>query len=234
MKRAEAIFAQAVSDLDARCHVKISDLTAGEILRLVAACDRVANPFREVNADAAGIPVRVAKGVYFWHLTIGASVWLDECERFLDEDRYRLALIYAVGNARNASAFDGLDDERSVCRAVKRYCRSIAATPQEVNLALDILFRRKADTRQSDVTDAAADWVNICARLETQTGIPAKDWIWNHSGRYALKCFNDLSEFASAYSGGDARVRAHMKDELCEAQNELQRLKAEIMRRVYG
>ena len=63
--KAERIFARALDDLKSRMGVGLADLTAEEAVALVRACERVADPFREVNADAAGMPVRVADGVWF-------------------------------------------------------------------------------------------------------------------------------------------------------------------------
>ena len=238
MDRASAIFAQALADMKKRQHVDLADLEPVEVCALVHACDKVANPFTVVNAEAAGFPVRVADGVYFWKLTIGASVWLDTVEELLpggaNDERYKLALIYACMNARTPGAFDGLDDLYTIERTVKREFRKIRATSDEVNLALDILFKLKPDTRKRDVGDAAADWSAICARLETQTGIPAKEWMWERSGAYAVKCYNDLHDFARIYSRGTGTGFQHLKDELDDSVNALQCLKVGIMNRVKG
>lgn len=237
MDRKTATFAAAISDLKSRMGVDFKDLKPAEVCALVHACDRAADPFREVNADAAGFPVRVADGVYFWKLTIGASVWLDHVETLLPkgahDPRYKLALIYAVSHARDPKAFE-MDDLSTIEKTVKRHFRKICATVDEINIALDILFKLKPDTRKRDCIDAATDWASLCARLETQTGIPAKEWIWNHSSSYAVKCYNDLHDFAASYCAAGGRSSAHMRDELDEAVNALQLLKVTIMKRVKG
>ncbi len=234
MTRAEATLSQALADMKNRQGVSLGDLTPGELLRLVRACERVAEPFREINADAAGFPVRVCEGWYFWKLTIGAAIWLDEVEAMLPDgirnDQYRLALIYACLNARNPDAFAGLDTPRKVGKAVKSALRKMPATPDEVNLALDILFRQKADDRKRDSITAASDWAALCTRLESQSGIPAKTWMWEHSSSYAVKCYHDLNEFARALTAKSGSQR--MLDELDAAVNALQLLKLQIMKRV--
>lgn len=233
MDRATAIFASALDDLGTRMGVPRAALSASDIVELVRASERVANPYAGVNADAAGIPVRVCAGVYFWKLTIGASVWLDEVERMFgrgEDGKYRMCLVYALVNARSPEAFD-LHDAESVAKAVKKTCRRICATPAEVADAMDAVLglspRRPAGI--ADVEDAATDWRAVCARLETQTGIPAGDWIWKHSAAHVLACYNDLHAFARACAGG-GWVR--MRDELDAAAEALQAVKVAIMRRV--
>ena len=237
MKKSDAIFSDALADLERRMKVKLSEMRPGEVAALVRACDRVASPYSEVDADAAGMPVRVADGVHFWKLTIGASVWLDDVEAMLPRgranDRYKLALIYAVRHGREPEAFAGLDTVAAVERAVKKDFRTIAATPAEVNAALESVLGLRPRP-PSDVEDAAISWAALCARLETQTGIPAQDWIWKHSSAYAVKCYYDLHDFARAYCSAKGSPTRHMADELDDAVNALQRLKVEIRDRVRG
>lgn len=234
--RATAIFASALDDLGTRMGVPREDLSAADIVELVRASERVANPYAGVNADAVGIPVRVCEGVHFWKLTVGASVWLDEVERMFAGEtggKYRMCLVYALVNARNPEAF-AIHDADAVTKAVTEACRRICATPDEIACAMDevlgIAHRRPA--KPADVEEAATDWRAICARLETQTGIPARDWIWKHSAMHVLSCYNDLHAFARAYSSGGGFV--HMRDELDAASEALQTAKVAIMRRVRG
>lgn len=236
MDRAKAIFAKALTDLESRHGVALSDIGPDELVDLARAAERAANPFRTVNADAAGFPVRVCDGVWFWRLTIGAGVWLDELESNLPEgtkgERYRLALIFAVAHARDPMAFPPTDDLKAVEKAVKRFCRGIAATPQEVNAALDeVLKIRPNGRRRDDNVMAAADYAAICARLEGQTGIPASEWLWKRSSAYAMKVYADLHEFASAYSATTKRNPASMRDELDAATEALNLVKLRISRK---
>lgn len=222
---------RALDDLRTRMGVCVSDLTVDEIAELVHACDRCANPFREVNADAAGFPVRVCDGVYFWRLTIGASVWLDEYAGPLlgeSDSRYKMALVYALVHARDQHAFEDLRDLESITEAIRQTAARITATTEELNEALDIVLHIRPDTRRGEVSRAATDWSAICCRLESQTGIPAAEWIWHHSSAYAVKAYNDLHEFANAYHGGTSST---MRDELDEANEDLQLLKVRIMKR---
>jgi len=235
VNRRDAIFADALADLERRMKVRLSDMRPAEIAALVRACDRVASPYSEVDADAAGLPVRVAEGVHFWKLTIGASVWLDEVEEMLPNGRankrYRLALVYAVRHSREPEAFAGLDSAAAVERAVKRDFRTLAATPEEVNAALEAVLGLRPRP-PSDVEEAALSWAALCARLEAQTGISVQDWMWRHSSSYAVKCYHDLHNFARAYCSAKGTSPRHMADELDDAVNALQRLKVEIRDRV--
>ena len=71
------ILAHALERLESQRGISIKDFTADELVDFVHAAERCENPFREVVADAAGFPVRVCEGVYFWRLTLGSSIWLD-------------------------------------------------------------------------------------------------------------------------------------------------------------
>ncbi len=232
---AQMHFAKALQGLR-RQGVDIADVTPGELYALAEASRRCADPFRAVNADAAGFPVRVSDGVWFWKLTIGASVWLDEVSEMLGggtDPRYRLAMIHALVHSREPEAFTGLDTERKVMHAVRATMRTIHATPDEVNRAIDVVLgiRANAHPRRADETAAAADWAALCARLEAQTGIPAHEWMWKRSGAYAILAYNDLHEFARAYStragSGD-----RLQDELDDAMTALRLAAAEIEKRV--
>ena len=230
---AQMHFAKALQQLR-KSGVEPGDMTPDELYALAEAARRCADPFREVNADAAGFPVRVCEGVYFWKLTIGASVWLDEVTEMLGggtSPRYRLAMIHALVHSREPEAFAGLDTERKVMRAVRATMRTIHATPEEVNRAIDVALGLRANVRpcRADAS-AAADWAALCARLETQTGVPAREWIWNRSGAYAILAYNDLHEFARAYSGGKSAGR--MADELDDAMTALRLACAAVERRV--
>ena len=63
--KATLLLAEALADMKSRQGVNLADLEPGEVVALVRAVGRVAEPYAEVNADAAGIPVRVAPGVWF-------------------------------------------------------------------------------------------------------------------------------------------------------------------------
>lgn len=232
---AQMHFAKALAGLK-KSGVGLADITPDELYGLADAARRCADPFREVNADAAGFPVRVCEGVYFWKLTIGASVWLDEIERLLGggcSPEYRLALIHALVHSREPKAFAGLDTEQKVMKAVRATMRTIHATPEEVDSALDVALgvRRNAKPRIAD-SGAAIDWSALCARLETQTGIPASEWMWKRSGAYAILAYNDLHEFAGAYSG--KKSSRHLQDELDDAMCALRMEVAAIEKRVNG
>ena len=236
MDRAALILEEALADMKSRQGVSLGDLTAAEAAELVHAVDRVANPYAEVNADAAGIPVRVAPGVWFWHLSVGASVWLDEVQKMLPkgaEDRlYKFCLIYACGNARTRGAFPPIESPDVLETLVKGYFRGLACTIDEVNAALDVIFSRKDPETDRNEMPEAASWASICARLEAQTGVPADEWMWQRSGKYLIRCYRDLHTFAEAYAKDGER--RHATDELDEAVVALQELKLAIMRRVKG
>ena len=115
-------------------------------------------------------------------------------------------------------------------RAVKATVRAIHATDAEIDRAMDAALGLRADTRtgRAETSAAATDWAALCARLETQTGIKAEEWLWRRSGAYAILSYNDLHAFARAHSG---RGGDRMLDELDAAMTHLAKLKASIVRR---
>ena len=233
MNRATAILSKALTDLKTRCKVDLNALLPEEIGDIVRACDRVAEPFKEVNADAAGFPVRVCDGVWFWRLTIGAAIWMgDFVEKWWGDDyvKYRAATIYACMNARNAGAFR-LDDRRKAESAIRKALRGIAATQEEIDLALDKVISRRDDADPGDVPATAANWAAMIARVEAQTGLPREHWLWGVSYSSTLAVYNQCERIVTARSGKDA---AAMQDELDLAHNALQRLKVRIMGRING
>lgn len=228
------VLAQALERLKTQRGISIADFTADELAEFVAAADRVANPFADVNADAVGLPVKVCEGVYFWRLTVGASVWLDTyAEKWwpTTSERYRLALVYALVHAREKEAFLELDTEKKAAKAIRATMAKIMATPKEIYLALDIVLGLKVDAREkkSEIAAAAKDWAAMIRRLETQSGIKADEWLWGKSANYAIKAYLDLHTFARAYSGCKPE---RMRDELDAAQEALNRIAVKVMRRV--
>ena len=232
---AERIFARALDDLKSRMGVGLADLTSDEVVQLVRACERVADPFREVNAAAAGMPVRVADGVWFWPLTIGAVAWLEEtADRWWAEDprRYRNALVYAALHARNRDAFAEIE-KREVERLVRRALRAVAATSAEVDAALERVLGISSVSSASSPTDGdvaatATSWAHLLAKVEASTGIKRDHWLWGVSYAETLRAYHEARQVATA-SGERA---PEMLDELDAAVNALQRLKVNIMKRV--
>lgn len=232
MKLAARVLARAIDDLKVRCKVDVSALLPDELADLVHACDKVANPFADVNADAAGFPVRVCKGVYLWRLTIGAAIWMsDFAERWWGNDyaKYRAAAVYASLNSRDPDAFR-LEDEREARKAIRRALRRIPATDAEIQLALDRVLGLSPDAPAAEEA-TAANWAAMIARVEAQTGIPRDHWLWGVSYSQTLAVYNQCERIVAA-SGGKTAPR--MQDELDRATNALQRLKVRIMRRVNG
>lgn len=228
------VLAQAIERLKTQRGISIADFTADELAEFVHAAERCENPFQDVNADAVGLPVKVCEGVYFWRLTVGASVWLDTyAEKWWKptSERYRIALVYALINARNKSAFIDLDTEKKAANAIRKTMGAVMATSEEINLALDIVLGLKVDKRErkSEMAAAAKDWAAMIRRLETQSSIKADEWLWSRSADYALKAYLDLHAFADAYSGGKPTP---MRDELDQAQEALNRIAVAVMRRV--
>jgi len=232
MDRAAAIFEQALGDLATRMGVGRESLSAAELLALARAAERVANPFREVNADAAGMPVRICEGWHLWKLTMGASVWLDECAGVWwadDADKYNKAFVFASVHAREPEAFADLDTPEKAHQAIRALLRRIPATPEEIAAAMDAALGLRAQhVDEAETARAAADWSAIVARIAGQTGIPMRELAWLTSAGMLIRTYNDLHAFAAAHVQGGHHE--HMRDELDAAAENLQRIKVDIMK----
>lgn len=231
MDRAAAIFERSLDDIERRMGVMRADLSPGDIFSLVRACERAANPFDGVDADLIRHPVRVCPGVYFWPLTIGAIVWLEETADvwWADDPRmYRNALVYALLNARDPDAF--LErSRRDVEASVRVSLRCLAATSAEVDASIARALGLPGEPQRPDgegISEAARDWADLVAKIEARTGLPRERWLWGTSYAQTLRVYRHLLDISKA-SGG-----VHAKDELDDAMNALQTLKVSIMKRV--
>lgn len=236
MSRADLLFATALEDMKSRMGVDLADMTPAEVAALVRACDREASPFRGVNADAAGMPRAVCPGVWFWKLTIGAAIWLEEVVEPLvgTGDRYRSALVYALMHARESEAFAGEWTERRLHTECVIALKRLTVTTDELDAALGEalgIASRPPRARTREIEAAAKDWASLLVRLEAQTGIPAEDWMWSKSASYALKSYADLHNFAAALAHQRTPDEPPQR-ELDAAAGERQRLKVEIAKAV--
>jgi hypothetical protein len=225
------LFTSELDKLRAR-GIAVADLEPDELEALVHACDRMASPFSDVNADAAGMPLPVGNGVYFWRPTIGACLWLDEYAGKWWKDRpmrLKWAFVYALVHAREPDAFSSLTKEDEAEAAIKREALRLVVNEGEVDAALDRLFPADESKSATPPPEAQPDWAAILARLETQTGIPSRDWMWGKSSAYALRCYCDLTHFAAASGGAKAQ---RMRDERDRAANALARLGEAISSRI--
>lgn len=217
--------------------VELVNLTNEEIVELVRATDKMANPFDQVNLDAVGFPLKVCDGVVFWRLSVGACVWLEEYARRWWDDRpkaYFWALVYALIHGRERGAFDGMLEEDSAFEAIKGEAVRLAANEEEVAEAVNksIKFDNHPEYRDRQIP-IGTDWAKIVQRVESQTGIPADVWNWQKSADYVLAVYNDLRFFAEQYGGGGFKAQ-RMKNELDHATNRVARIRAAIIQRVKG
>ena len=190
----------------------------------------------ESLSDLLRVARAKGKKVYVAFNTILDDRQMDEAERVLPggskDPRYHKALIYALAHSRSPEAFPEVVTCKDLERLLKPFFRRLAATPEEVNAALDaVLGVGSAKPREEANSLAAADYAGICARLEGQTGVPAEEWMWKRSGKYAMKVYAELHSFARAYSARGGSF-ADMRDELDVATERLNLLKLEIAKSV--
>lgn len=229
-------FEAELADLKGR-GVEPGDILPSEFERLVRACDKCDKPFSQLNAELVGMPITVCEGVYFWKMTVGASVWLDQYAKrwWLDTGQrkaYFWAIVYALMNARTKDAFTSLVDEGVAYERIRGEALRLVAHEDEIVVAVDYALQLHDDEPKAQVEQnlkVENDWQSMVIRLESQSGIPAEKWIWERSLDYTRRAHRDLSRFAAACGGKKAE---RMKDELDYAMNALARLRAEIVGRV--
>ena len=236
----EMHFAKALQDLERR-GVDVRAVAPGELYALAEASRRCADPFTAVNAELAGEPMPVGRGVWLWPLTIGAQVWLEEhaWKWWKTESRMGiLALAYAMRHARDPRAFEGLTER---WEATKRVLRSALTLPARLEELLDAICRvnglpvhgaAKPERRRDRGREEAAqrDFAAIVASLEVESGIPRRDWLWERSLLYTFTAYAQMHAFAAAYSPR-GKDRPAMLDELDAALTHLAEVKAGIVRR---
>lgn len=232
-----ARFEAELADLKGR-GIEPQDILPSEFERLVRACDRCDKPFSQLNAELVGMPILVCEGVYFWKMTVGASVWLDQYAKkwWLDRGRlkaYFWATVYALIHARERDAFTTLTEEGAAYERIKADALRLVVHEDEVVAAVDLalqLHETEPKAHAAQTVQIEQDWQSVVMRLESQSGIPAEKWIWGRSLDYTRRAYRDLTRFALACGGGNKGER--MKDELDYAMNALARLRSEIIGRV--
>lgn len=237
----ELRLAKEVDELRRRLGIGLDDLTAAELSAFVHAIDRVCSPFSEVNAEIVERPVYVCKGVWFWRPTAGAQIWLDEyAAKWWRKGslRYRWAQVYALKNARDPDAFAGLTTRWKAERAIVACALRLPVHGAELADALARAYGasaagvpRRAKSRADKIREQAqTDFASLVARLEVESGIPRKAWLWDRSLVYTANAYCEMHEFADAFSMGGGKSR--MLDELDEAIRDLAAIKAAIARRI--
>jgi len=229
-----------LQDLKEQFGATAADLTADEIEALVFACARLDNPYSMINAELMERPIRVREGIYLWPITAGAFLWLTEyASAWWNEDSkmYCFAEAYALMNARNPDAFVELTDKKKARKAVLKTALRFAFYAKELRRAVNAAYgiaphdvperKRKGDPVETYKVDFAA----LVARLEVNSGIPAKTWLWGKSVFSIMKSYAELKNLAvAAFGGKQDDANRELEDavqnlaRVCEAISE--RLKA--------
>lgn len=214
--------------------VSLTDLTPEELVNFIHAVERCDNPYARINADAIGIPVEVCEGVYFWRLTIGAIVWLEEFAGRWFTDRPEAnfwATAYACRHAREKDAFVKLTTEEAAYEAIRNDILQLPCTTEEVttavNICLDIDIPQKPAKRVAEAKNA---WEAIVRRLEVGTGIKRDEWLFGCSYEYAIEAHADMLELGRALAGTSGKKNS--KDQLDKAVEALELIKIQIIKRV--
>ena len=231
-KRLEGVLA----DMRESLGIGMGDLTTDEITALVFACARVDNPYSFVNAELVEKPIFVCKGVYLWPITAGAQVWLNEyAAPWWGEGSamYRWARVFALVNARNPDAFDGLDTKTKARAKILKCALRLVCHQRELSAAVSMAYgehphecpKKPNDNDESAATDFAA----LVARLEVASGIQAKTWLWGKSVVGMMKSYVQLSQLQVAVFG---KRNEEADAELDAAVENLARVCAAITERV--
>lgn len=218
--------------------ITAADMTADEIEALVHACERVNNPYTDINADLCEKPVQVCKGVYLWPLTAGAFMWLEEYASKWwrgGTAMYRWAQIYALYNARRPDAFRHLTSKWDARTAIVRTMLRFTCHRAELTVAKNRCYglgqydvAEKTAKRAPD--EQATDLAHFAAMLEVESGIPAKTWLFGKSLTVMVKTYRKMCAIRNALGGAEGSEK--MSFELNDALANLANVKSMIFSRI--
>lgn len=224
-----------LADLQDRYSITAGDLTAEELTDLVNACNRADSPFTDVNASLIEKPVLVTKGVAFYPLTAGATIWLEEyASQWWKRTSmmYAWARLYALSHARDKDAFISLDTKEKARKAILKTALRLVCYEGEVSAAVAHCYGNDPDEEPREnkrVRELAeTDFASLVARLEVSSGIAADEWLWGRSLNYMLRSYCELSTLNASMMGG--HIDRH--NELDDAVENLARVMARISRRI--
>ena len=218
--------------------ITAADMTADELEALVHACERVNNPYSDINADLCETPVQVCKGIYLWPLTAGAFLWLEEyAETWWKKGTamYRWAQIYALAHARDPNAFAPLTDKwsarKAIVRTMLRYTCHRAELTVAKNRCYGVHTYDVRENRPASVPDEqATELAHFAALLEVESGISAKTWLFGHSLENMVKTYRRMAAIKAAFGGAEAAEK--MTFELNDALANLANVKSMIIGRI--
>lgn len=236
MRRDNTRLATELADLRIRYGVGLDSLTADEIASFVDCCRAIDNPYGEVGLTLSELPVARVGGVYFYPLTVGATVWLAEyADKWWRNDAtsYFWALCYALIHGHEREAFAELTNIGDARKAILRTCIRFVFTRRALEQAVDKALGRvgmfdATDKKQEE--EVQTDWVAFIARLETQTGIKKDEWLWGRSANYVIRAYHDLHAFSASFAANG--VKARVFDALDKALTNLAVLKKSIKDRL--
>lgn len=207
---------------------------AEEVLWIVEACRRVAQPTDSVGA-LCGFPRRVGNSnAWLWPLTIGACVWLQEYAYtwWRDQDEQEtLALVFAHAHARRAEVFRELLVESAAKSRVFTWALGLGLCWSEMHAALDELHPAPppADKkREPPGGEGDPDWLTLVLDIEAATGIHADTWLWERSVADTLATWQQARAQIQAQAGVAAKRGA--LDPLNKALRDLAFVKSEIIK----
>lgn len=218
--------------------ITAADMTADELEALVHACERVNNPYSDINADLCEQPVKVCKGVYLWPLTAGALIWLEEYAASWwrkGTSMFGWAQVYALANARNPDAFENLTDKWSARKAIVKTALRFTCHRSELAVAKNRCYGlRPHDVRESTPASApdeqATNFAHFAAMLEVESGIPAKSWLFGKSLEDLVTTYRRMVKLKNAFGGGETAEQ--MTFELNDALTNLANVKSMIAGRI--
>ena len=218
--------------------ITAADMTADEIVALVHACERVDNPYSDINADLCEQPVQVCRGIYFWPITAGAQIWLaDYAAKWWPHGTmmYKWAQAYALMNARNPDAFAKLTDKWTARLAVSRAMLRLCCHRRELAVAVNRCYGiGQYDVREKEPKSApeeqAADFAHYVATLEVESGIPARTWLFGRGLRNVATTYRKMTALKNAFGGAASAEK--MTFELNDALTNLANVKSLIMKRI--
>lgn len=148
----------------------INDLTAGEIVRLHILGDRQERAGKSAHCVIRSIPCAVGNAV-LRPLTCAGMEWFETAIQWIKEgDRLRFWILpFAMAHSTSSYTFAELDTAKKACKALRKWKRTLTATPAEIDEACGIVHDIGEDCERAEAQSAFLSAVDYIAQRHPGT-----------------------------------------------------------------
>jgi hypothetical protein len=200
------------------------NLSLDDICWLASLGEKVESPSGRSNPLAMGVPA-VAGSRLLWPQTIQSLAWIDAAAGWFDPADSVFCLAFALSEARNPGAFDGLYSEHEARQAVELFKRSCDCRPVELLAAVRLVsgdapdkpddgkprptiremaleFEYLTGRRPDDVATATVDDLTYLSRLSEKYSNPKAARTFDGTRERLLDLQRAAMEIEARHNGG--------------------------------